>query len=158
MKAMQSIYLSAPSPRVPLRSESAIQAAAEGGLLAESHFLELRREVKPGKGENRVRSMSGSASHGLPDRDRLRAGQMKAVILQCRPLSPYMDREPPGPKRSTMFLEAAYDTRPGCYVNHQCTSKVSDVVASVMGLADVRPELQICVPYSVISKQHTIDG
>lgn len=50
---MQSIYLSAANPRLPLRSESDIKAAVHAGLLAESHFLELKREIKSGKAENR---------------------------------------------------------------------------------------------------------
>lgn len=50
---MQSVYLSAANPRVPLRSESDITAAVDAGLLAESHFLELKREIKSGKAENR---------------------------------------------------------------------------------------------------------
>jgi hypothetical protein len=53
MILMESIYLSAANPRLPLRSEADIQMALEAGLLGENHFLELKREIKAGKAENR---------------------------------------------------------------------------------------------------------
>ncbi len=50
---VQTIYLAPSQPRVPLSSEAELQQAIEGGLLVESHFLDLKREVKATKGENR---------------------------------------------------------------------------------------------------------
>lgn len=50
---MDSIYASQGQPRLPLASEAELQAAADAGLLEETHFLDLKRELKPGKGENR---------------------------------------------------------------------------------------------------------
>jgi hypothetical protein len=50
---VDSIYLSPELPRVPLVSEDDLRAAAAVGLLEESHFLDLKREIKAGRSENR---------------------------------------------------------------------------------------------------------
>ena len=53
MVVVDTIYLSSDLPRVPLVSEDDLRWAVGQGLLEESHFLDLKREVKSGKGENR---------------------------------------------------------------------------------------------------------
>lgn len=53
MTSVSSIYLSASDPRVPLRSEIDLMSARENGLIAENHFVELKREIKSGRSENR---------------------------------------------------------------------------------------------------------
>lgn len=50
---MQTIYLAPSQSRVPLSSEVDLQQAIERGLLVESHFLDLKREVRATKGENK---------------------------------------------------------------------------------------------------------
>ena len=50
---MDSIYLSPAHVRVPLSKESDVHAVLDAGLLEESHFLDLKREVKQGKAQNK---------------------------------------------------------------------------------------------------------
>jgi hypothetical protein len=49
---VRSVYLSPTVPRLRLESEADLQVAASEGLLVENHFLELKREIPPGKGNN----------------------------------------------------------------------------------------------------------
>lgn len=50
---MNTVYVSSSNPRVPLTTEAELQAALIAGLLEESHYLDLKREVSAGKGPNR---------------------------------------------------------------------------------------------------------
>src|SRR4051812_4843658 len=50
---VESIYLSPQSPRWTPRSEVDLDAAIQQGLLEETHYLELKREISPGKGANK---------------------------------------------------------------------------------------------------------
>ena len=50
---MSSIYLSQSTPRWEPQTEADIAAAIAEGLLDETHYLDLKREVLPGRGENR---------------------------------------------------------------------------------------------------------
>lgn len=48
-----SIYLSPAHVRVPLATEHDVEAALRADLLEENHFLDLKREVKVGKAQNK---------------------------------------------------------------------------------------------------------
>ena len=48
-----SVYLSAQNPRWIPRSEHDLVSAAANGLLEETHYLDLKREIKPGGGSNK---------------------------------------------------------------------------------------------------------
>lgn len=50
---MNSIYVTSARPRLPAASEVDLQQAVDNQLLEETHFLDLKREVKSGKGENK---------------------------------------------------------------------------------------------------------
>lgn len=50
---VESIYLSATNPRWSPTSEREIREALEGGLLEETHYLDLKRELAPGRVKNR---------------------------------------------------------------------------------------------------------
>ena len=50
---MESIYLSATNPRWSPTIEQEIRDALEGGWLEETHHLDLKRELAPGKVKNR---------------------------------------------------------------------------------------------------------
>lgn len=60
------IYLSPEEPRWSPRNEDDLQAAIDGGLLEETHYLELKREIPPGKGSNKesARDMAQFAVDG----------------------------------------------------------------------------------------------
>jgi hypothetical protein len=51
--AVDTTHASPDRPRLPLSTEADIERALANELFGENHFLELKREVKPGKGENR---------------------------------------------------------------------------------------------------------
>jgi hypothetical protein len=53
MQRVDTVYLSPQLPRVPLATEQQLVRAVTEGLLEESHFIDLKRELKAGKGENR---------------------------------------------------------------------------------------------------------
>jgi hypothetical protein len=50
---VESIYLSAASPRWSPTTEHDLRSALDAGLLEETHYLELKRELEPGKAKNR---------------------------------------------------------------------------------------------------------
>ena len=50
---MVAVYLSPNSPRVPLTTEEDLISAIDGGLLTEGHFIDLKRELAPGRNANR---------------------------------------------------------------------------------------------------------
>lgn len=50
---MNTIYLSAERPRIPIGSEDEVRQAVAGDLLVENHYLELKRELPPGRAANR---------------------------------------------------------------------------------------------------------
>lgn len=50
---MDTIYVSAETPRLPLRTEADIDAAIEGGLFEERHYLDLKELLKSGPSSNR---------------------------------------------------------------------------------------------------------
>ena len=50
---MDHIYVSAQAPRLPLRNEADIDAAIEGRLLEERHYLDLKELLKPSSGANK---------------------------------------------------------------------------------------------------------
>lgn len=50
---MINLFLSPETPRWAPRTEGDLQAAIDNGLLEESHWLELKREIEPGRAANR---------------------------------------------------------------------------------------------------------
>lgn len=50
---MNTIYLSAERPRIPIGCEDEVRQAVAGDLLVENHYLELKRELPPGRAANR---------------------------------------------------------------------------------------------------------
>jgi len=63
---MDSVYLSAQTPRWLLTSEEHLQAALDGGFISESHYLDVKRELPTTKGGNRelARDMASFAIDG----------------------------------------------------------------------------------------------
>ena len=53
MTLVENVYLSSEQPRVRLTNETEVREAIRQGVFEESHFLDLKKEVKPGKGENK---------------------------------------------------------------------------------------------------------
>jgi hypothetical protein len=49
---MPSVYAAATQARLVLRTEAEVEAAIVGGLLRETHFLELKSEIPPNKGRS----------------------------------------------------------------------------------------------------------
>lgn len=90
---MNTVYLSNTHPRVPLTTEADLQAAADVGLLEESHYLELKREI-PGKGSNRetARDLASFAVDGgtiIVGVEELDSGHLQ---LSAQPLSGLPER------------------------------------------------------------------
>lgn len=50
---MDHVYVSAETPRLPLRTEADIDAAIEGGLFEERHYLDFKELLKPGAAANK---------------------------------------------------------------------------------------------------------
>jgi hypothetical protein len=50
---MDHVYVSAETPRLPLRTEADIDAAIEGGLFEERHYLDLKELLRPGSAANK---------------------------------------------------------------------------------------------------------
>ncbi len=50
---MRSVYLSSDNPRWSPTTEQHLRGAIENGLLDESHYLDLKRELEPGRSKNR---------------------------------------------------------------------------------------------------------
>lgn len=91
---MNTVYLSNAHARVPLTTEPKLQAALEAGLLEESHYLDLKREISTGKGPNRetARDLASFAIDGgtmIVGVEELGAGKLQ---LSPQPLSGLPER------------------------------------------------------------------
>lgn len=61
---VDSVYLSSENPRLPLRTEAELRRAVDNGILRESHFLEFKRLIPPGRSKN-VELAKDLASFGV---------------------------------------------------------------------------------------------
>jgi len=92
---MESIYVSPSSPRLTVETEADLDCAIAEGLLEETHYLDLKRELEPGKAKNKEHARDlasfaidgGNLLVGL-DEDK----QRRTVALAPQPLDGLRER------------------------------------------------------------------
>ena len=126
---MQSIYLSEAAPRLLLATESDLQAAVDEGLLVESHYLDLKRELSAGSGKNleHARALAAFAVDGgtiiigvQEDRQARRLQLVPQVLSGLRERVEQIARftpDPPVPVR-TQEIPTANDPSQGYLIVH----------------------------------------